>query len=53
MRRRVERTLDDKSSSDRRRARRDALVPWADPYIAGLLREHERQMRKEGEGGRE
>ncbi|MDZ4819306.1 MAG: hypothetical protein SGJ20_10070 [Planctomycetota bacterium] len=21
------------------------LLPWADPYIVGLMREHERQMR--------
>jgi len=24
------------------------LLPWADPYIASLLREHERQMRGQG-----
>jgi predicted ATPase len=23
----------------------DALLPWADPYIASLMRQHERQMR--------
>ncbi len=24
------------------------LLPWADPYIASLIREHERQMRGQG-----
>ena len=51
MRRRVERTLDDKSPGDRRRAKGDELVPWADPYIAGLLRDHERKMRRKEEVG--
>jgi hypothetical protein len=45
MRRRIGRTVDEKSHSDRRRARGDDLLPWADPYIAGLIREHERQSR--------
>jgi hypothetical protein len=45
MQRRVERTLHEKLAIDRRPARGDDLVPWADPYIAGLIREHERQSR--------
>jgi predicted ATPase len=47
MRRRGERTLHEKSVIERRRARGEEIVPWADPYIAGLIREHERQMRAE------
>ena len=54
MRRRAERNLHEKSAVDRRRARGDELVPWADPYIAGLIRELERQMRrKRAVGGQE
>jgi hypothetical protein len=53
MRRRVERTPSEKSAIDRRRAKGDDLVPWADPYIAALIREHERQMRRKVVGERE
>jgi hypothetical protein len=28
------------------------LLPWADPYIASLIREHERQMRMYGDARR-
>ena len=28
------------------------LLPWADPYIASLIREHERQMRTYGDARR-
>jgi hypothetical protein len=45
MRRRGERALNEKSAIDRRPARGDDLVPWADPYIAELIRDHERQSK--------
>jgi hypothetical protein len=30
-----------------RRAEKEDLLPWADPYIASLIREHETQCRRE------
>lgn len=35
-------------TSRREMADHSDLLPWADPYIASLLREHERQMRGQG-----
>jgi hypothetical protein len=44
--RRPDRASDKPSRSARPAAgEHDDLLPWADPYIVSLLREHERQMR--------
>jgi hypothetical protein len=49
MRRRPGRLTNKNADAARREPADHAdLLPWADPYIASLLREHERQMRGQG-----
>ena len=36
-------TSKEKNALDRSPGAHDDLLPWADPYIASLLRDHERQ----------
>ena len=45
-------TNKDVDASRRQVADHADLLPWADPYIASLLREHERQMRGQGNARR-
>ena len=53
MQRRPSRLTHKEVEPDRRNgASQGDLLPWADPYIASLLREHERQMRGHGKPGR-
>jgi hypothetical protein len=48
MQRRPGRSTNKETSAARRTtADHGDLLPWADPYIASLIREHERQMRGE------
>ncbi len=42
-------TNKDVDTSRRQLADHADLLPWADPYIASLLREHERQLRGQGD----
>jgi hypothetical protein len=46
--------LVNKESHARHRASadHDELLPWADPYIVSLFRDHERQSREEGNSRR-
>jgi hypothetical protein len=50
MKRRPDRLTSKDANATRRQLADPAdLLPWADPYIASLLREHERQMRGQGD----
>ncbi|MEX2138179.1 MAG: hypothetical protein WD894_02875 [Pirellulales bacterium] len=49
MKRRPNRLTNKEADATRRQVSDHAdLLPWADPYIASLLRVHERQMRGQG-----
>jgi hypothetical protein len=49
MKRRPSRLTNKEAAVTRREmADHSDMLPWADPYIASLLREHERQMRGQG-----